>query len=178
MLKSIVIEDIIDAIEQSQSISQSTDYENVTQETLETAGKMFTYLSLCPPNTHKFYYDLFTDESPKNIILAIISMLKTTRNANKISSDKIFLNVAEKLKINNHYRNIKDLTSANCTTSCNEILNVLGRGSFKKQKNVISFLILVPDSPSKKKMLKTKYFFSICSMSHRFMPKNVLDNFC
>ena len=129
MLKSIVIEDIIDAIEQSQNISPTTDlYENVTQETFETAGKMFTYLGFCPPNTHKFYLDLFNEESTKNIMLAMISMLKTTRNANRISSEQIFLNVAEKLKINNHYRNIKDLTSANCTTSCNEILNVLGKG--------------------------------------------------
>ena len=127
MLKSIVIEDIIDAIEQSQSISPSTDYENVTQETLETAGKMFTYLSFCPSNTHKFYKDLFTEESPRNIILATISMLKTTRNANRISSGQIFLNIAEKLKINNHYRNINDLTSGYCTTNCNEILKVLGK---------------------------------------------------
>ena len=95
---------------------------------------MFTYLGFCPPDTHKFYEDLFTDESPKNIILAMISMLKTTRNANRISSEQIFLNVAEKLKINNHYRNIKDLTSGNCTTSCNEILNVLGKGSFKRMQ--------------------------------------------
>ena len=136
MLKSIVIEDIIDAIEQSQNISQTTDlYENITHETFETAGKMFTYLGFCPPNTHQFYEVLFTEESPKNIILAMISMLKTTRNANRISSEQIFLNVAEKLKINNHYRNIKDLTSANCTGSCNEILNVLGKGSLKKKIN-------------------------------------------
>ena len=128
MLKSIVIEDIIDAIEQSQNISPTTDlYENVTQETFETAGKMFTYLGFCPPDTHKFYKDLFTEESPRNIILATISMLKTTRNANRISSGQIFLNIAEKLKINNHYRNINDLTSGNCTTNCNEILKVLGK---------------------------------------------------
>ena len=134
MLKSNIIENITDAIEQSQSISFTTEYENVTQETLETAGKMFTYLGFCPPDTHKFYKDLFTEETPKNIILAMISMLKTTRNANRISSEQIFLNVAEKLKINNHYRNIKDLIYANCTTSCNEITNVLGKGSFKRIK--------------------------------------------
>ena len=127
MLKSIVIEDIIDAIEQSQNISQTTDlYENITHETFETAGKMFTYLGFCPPNTHRFYEVLFTEESPKNIILAMLSMLKTTRNADRISSRKIFLNVAEKLKIDNHYSNINDLTSANCTMNCNDILKVLG----------------------------------------------------
>ena len=75
---------------------------------------------------HKFYDDLFTEESPKNIILAMLSMLKTTRNADRISSQKIFLNVADKLKIDNHYSNINDLTSANCTTNCNDILKVLG----------------------------------------------------
>ena len=128
MLKSIVIEDIIDAIEQSQNITTTADlYENVAKETFETAGKMFTYLGFCPPDTHKFYKDLFTEESPRNIILATISMLKTTRNANRISSGQIFLNIAEKLKINNHYRNINDLTSGYCTTNCNEILKVLGK---------------------------------------------------
>ena len=127
MLRFDVIEDIIDAIEQSQNISSTTDlYENVTQETFDTAGKIFTYLGLCPPDTHKFYDDLFTEETPKNIILAMLSMLKTTRNADRISSQKIFLNVADKLKIDNHYSNINDLTSANCTMNCNDILKVLG----------------------------------------------------
>ena len=96
------------------------------------------------------------------------------QKTNRISSEQIFLNVAEKLKINNHYRNIKDLTSANCTTSCNEILNVLGKGSFKRIKCEFSHFGSWPVL----RELQRTIFFSIHSISHPFMPKNVFDNFC
>ena len=126
MLKSNFISNLTDAIEQNQNLSSSRElYGNVSQETFEIAGKIFTYLGFCPSATHELYKDLFY-ESPKEIISAMISILKTSRNADKKSAYKIFLKVAEKLKINN-YKNIKDLNDGNCTKDCNESFNVLGK---------------------------------------------------
>ena len=127
MLKVNAVRDLIDEIEKDRNINSTTElYENVTQETLETAGEMFTFLTFCPPETHAFYDDLFK-ETPKNMILAIISMLKTARNAVKESTKNIALKTFEKLKINNHYRNIEDLNIGNCTLNCNDFLNTLSK---------------------------------------------------
>ena len=87
---------------------------------------MATYLSLCPSDTHSFYDILFRSETPKNIVLAMLSMLKTTRNAGKIAAEKIVGKVAEKLKIN-HFKNIDDLINGKCTTNCTDIFEFFGK---------------------------------------------------
>ena len=127
LFKSDVIKDIIDGIEQRRNLNSTSDlYKNVTQETFDMAAKMATYLFLCPSDTHSFYDVLFRTETPKNIVLAMLSMLKTTRNAGKIAAEKIVGKVAEKLKID-HFKNIDDLINGKCTTNCTDILEIFGK---------------------------------------------------
>ena len=75
---------------------------NVTKKTLEQAAQMFTYLNYCPPHLYYFLRKIEFSETPKNILLAIISIIKTRNNAEKRSSTKIFTKIMEKLKLHNH----------------------------------------------------------------------------
>ena len=83
----------------------------VPPKTLETAAEMFTYLNYCPPNLIiSFYENLFKSASPKDIVLGIISIQKSSQNAWKESSEKIFKKTMESLKLD-WYKDIQIITS-------------------------------------------------------------------
>ena len=90
-------------------------YENISKETLETAAEMFTYLNHCPQE-HKllsFYKYLFKTASPKDIILALTSIMKTTKDLEKEKSENIFRKVMESFKLLT-YENLQIIIKGNC----------------------------------------------------------------
>ena len=111
----------------------STSFDDVSEETLETAAKMFTYLNFCPNELFSFYADLFLNASPKEIMLALRSINKASITAaHKISSTKIFDRFTSISKLT-HYKDIEKLALTgfpeNCKSkagSCNEIINLMG----------------------------------------------------
>ena len=66
-------------------------YKNLTEKNLQTGAEMFTYLNFCPPkNLIKFYKELLLLKSPKHIILAMTNIMKTRKNAEKLTATKIW----------------------------------------------------------------------------------------
>ena len=82
------------------TITSSTPKENVSAETFQTAGEIFTYLNFCPPKgLSDFLSNLIKSESPKNIALAMMSLMQTTQNAAKKSSIRIFTKTMETFQL-------------------------------------------------------------------------------
>ena len=86
---------------------------NVTKETLKIAAEMFTYLNHCPPKLISFYADLFNNGKPRYIMLALTSIIKSSQNAAKSSSLKIFSKVQEKFDLMN-YEKVRIITNGKC----------------------------------------------------------------
>ena len=84
--------------------------EEISEGTLKTAADMFTYLNFCPTKLFSFYTDLFTSATPKEIILALTSIMKSSvSEAHRRSSIKIFDKTTNILKLYN-YKDIEILT--------------------------------------------------------------------
>ena len=77
-------------------------FENITNETLENAAKMFTYLNFCPSKLLFLYKRLLKTASPREMILTMTSLLKNSQNAAKVSSTKIFIKTMEILNLRNY----------------------------------------------------------------------------
>ena len=110
--------------------NDSDFYENITEKNLQTGAEMFTYLNFCPPkNLIKFYKELLLLKSPKQIILAMTNIMKTRKNAEKLTATKIWNKIENSLKYLK-YRKIDSVTLrqmkhsyefVNCTDkSCGE----------------------------------------------------------
>ena len=69
--------------------------ENVTDETLQTAFEMFTYMNFFPPKLILLYQKLFKYESPKKILLAMTNLLRSSDSLSKQISNKIWLKIRE-----------------------------------------------------------------------------------
>ena len=86
---------------------------NVSDKILQTAADMFTYLNLCPSAGAKtlsnFLQDLFKSRSAKNILLALTSIMKSSKDAKKESSTKIFMKAMELFKLST-YSDIEVIT--------------------------------------------------------------------
>ena len=93
--------------------TSSTPIKNVSYKTLETAGEMFTYLNYCPPELELFTSYIFGNETPKNMILALIHFMKTSQNSEKESARRILLRVMEALDLHT-YENIQMVTKGKC----------------------------------------------------------------
>ena len=86
------------------------DVENITEENLEEAVAIFTYLNYCPPNILFVFENLLKTASPTEIVLSLTSILKSSQNAAKASSTKVFLKILEVLNLN-QYQSIEKLTN-------------------------------------------------------------------
>lgn len=87
---------------------------DVSNKTFNDAADVFTYLNYCPPKLLiAFYEDLIKTASSRNIILAMTSLMKTSKNAEKRSSNRIFSKIMEKLDLSN-YEIIQILTKGKC----------------------------------------------------------------
>ena len=103
---------------------------NVSVKTLKTAAYMFTYLNFCPhaPTLTTFLRDLFYSRSAKNILLALTSIMKSSRNAEKEISTKIFMKAMEIFKLST-YSDIEVITKEkkiNEFKHVNETRKILG----------------------------------------------------
>ena len=89
---------------------------NITKDTLKTAFEMFTYMNLCSGIGEKYNYptgvmyrDIFKNSSPKNIILALQSIMLKSSKSDKQNAEKIWFFVTTKLNLTNHKR-FRDFT--------------------------------------------------------------------
>ena len=89
------IKDNIDIVEEKLKLTKTTTpHKNVSNKSLKFSANIFTYLNFCP--TKDFYVLSVTkSESAKNILLALTSMMKTSQNADKRRSTKIFTKAME-----------------------------------------------------------------------------------
>ena len=62
---------------------------------------MYTYLNYCPPPILNLYKDLFKTATPKEIVLALISMMKLADNSDKTTAEKVFYKLTEISKTQN-----------------------------------------------------------------------------
>ena len=101
LLSDSYIKNNIDVVEEKLKLSVGiTPKESVSDETLQFAANLFTYLNYCPNKDFHVLLSIIKSESAKNIFLALTSMMKTSQNAGQKSSIKIFTKAMEILKLN------------------------------------------------------------------------------
>ena len=123
----------------------SVPNENVSHKSLKTAGEMFTYLNYCPNiDLEDIITDVLENGTPKDIILAFISILKASKSSIKQSIRNLLLKVMESCKLDT-YEKIQILTKGKCYTNgtfstCTSKMNFtdedirqLGKFSFELQ---------------------------------------------
>ena len=127
------IKNNIDVVEEKLKLNIERDpNKNVSDETLQFAAKLFTYLNYCPTKDFYVLSSVIKSESAKNILLALTSMMKTSQNAGKKSITKIFTKAMEIFKFS-IYKDIDEFTKKmgidnwrNDMKNSDEILEVLG----------------------------------------------------
>ena len=97
-------------LEQSQAY---TENRNVSDETLQKAAKMFTFLNHCPPKLLSFLENLFTTGRAKDMILGISNAKNTFESYVKQSSSKILIKLMETLKLK-QFEKIQIITKGKC----------------------------------------------------------------
>ena len=113
MLSDRYIKDNIDIVKENLKLKKEfSPNETVTDETLQTAAEIFTYLNYCPPKLLSFIKNLISTGTPKDIILGLTSAKMTLHNL-KESPTKVLIKVMESLGLN-HYQNIQMLTKGKC----------------------------------------------------------------
>ena len=134
LLSDSYIKDNIDVVEEK--LKQDTEINQnkiVSNETLEFAANLFTFLNYCPQkDLNHVLSSTIKSKSAKNILLALTSMMKTLQNAGKKSITKIFTKAMEIFKIS-IYKDIYKITKnirieklRNDFKHSDEILEVLG----------------------------------------------------
>ena len=91
----------------------TTPNDNVTYETLKTAGEMFIYLNYCPDRLLPLMEHILNNEKPKDIILALTSIKKYPKVSTKESSEKIMRKVLERMNLL-QYENFQIITKGKC----------------------------------------------------------------
>ena len=89
--------------EKSRSHTKQNQKRIIDQDILETSAKIFTYLNFCPPfGILSLHEDLFMKAETRNILLALISILKKSKKAKRESAVVVFKKVMEMLGFNNY----------------------------------------------------------------------------
>ena len=129
LLKSDDIKDILNNLEEKLKLKLTIPIKIIKHETLLLSAEIFIYISYCPPTKfYKFIGNLIESTFPKNILLALASIMKTSQNAAKRSSTKIFKKAMAIFKLSN-YKVIDAITKedgCNDTKSQNETVKILG----------------------------------------------------
>ena len=107
-----IIKSQVEAVEQMLEVESSElRFENMTEENLENAAKMFIHLAMCIGIHSKewfkswdlFYKDLFHEKTPPyQIILTLNRMVKlrnVKENAGKLRAKKLFKRIADHLSL-------------------------------------------------------------------------------
>ena len=112
LLTENLIQENSNYIESKIILNQNTTVQNVTIPTgiFKSAAEIFTYLNYCPPKLYFFMKGLLKTDSPTSIILALTSIIKSSRNAAKESSIEIFLKAMNDFKLNT-YEDIESLVN-------------------------------------------------------------------
>ena len=87
----------------------STPKESVSDEILDTAVKIFTYLNHCPPKIMLFMANLVKSTSTKGIILALTNVMKTSKYNEKELTTKVFFRLLKRLSLE-HYKKIQTIS--------------------------------------------------------------------
>ena len=83
--------------EELQVTKNENPSKNVTKSNLDISANIFTYISFCPSfQLLSFYRNLFDTSSTKNISLALLSILKSSLNAEKETSTEVFQKIMQK----------------------------------------------------------------------------------
>ena len=92
LLSDYYIKQNIDLVEEKLKLlnTPNTKIKDISDETLKFAANLFTYLNYFPSKDFYVFISVIKSESAKNILLALTSMVKTSQNAVKKSSTKIF----------------------------------------------------------------------------------------
>ena len=105
----------------------------VSDKILQTAANMVTYLIFCPTAKARtltiFLFDLFNFKSANNILLAMTSMMKSSKNAGQESSTRIFMKAMEIFKLGT-FRDIDVITKDRKIKNFkyyNRKINILGQ---------------------------------------------------
>ena len=91
----------------------TTPNDNVTYETLKTAGEMFIFLNYCPDRLFPLMEHILNNEKPKDIILALTSITKYPKASTKESSEKIMRKVMERINLL-QYESFQIITKGKC----------------------------------------------------------------
>ena len=107
LVDNILFENIMNVLQEKVQMNTTIEpLENVTQETLETATEMFTYLFSCPPKEIiSFYKHLLNTGTPKDIMIAMSNILRISQNAARESSYRIFIEAMTKMNLNQYGKN-------------------------------------------------------------------------
>ena len=125
LLSDSYIKGNVDILEEKLKLNTIIDRnKNVSDETLQSAAKIFSYLNHCPPKLSSFIKILITTGTPKDIILGLTSTKMTLLDKRKLF-DKVFIQVMNKFNLK-HYENIQILTKGKCYTK-NAILGNCGK---------------------------------------------------
>ena len=77
--------------------------DNVTAETYQRAGEMFTYLNHCPPDLMIVTHRVFKNESIRDIVVAMTSILTKSPKSDKEISLKIWNKLMEKINMSSNH---------------------------------------------------------------------------
>ena len=91
------------------SLKPNVSYQNK----LKTAAEMFTYLNFCPPLSLSLLRSILKYQTPRDVILGLTSIMKTSKNAEKQTSLNIFMKVMEIMKLD-HHKQIQFITTKKC----------------------------------------------------------------
>ena len=145
------IKDNIDVVEEELKLNTTYSInKDVSDETLQVAVDLFTYLNFCPTPEFRtlssIVKHLANSKSAKNILLALTSIMKTSKNAVNNSSAKIFIKAMEIFGLIN-YKDIDAITKEKGFDDLkyyNETLKVLGKKIHESNStitNVRSFIL-------------------------------------
>ena len=109
------IEETITIVEKTLQLNASLIAKKpIPAEILKNGAEMFTYLNYCPPKLYSFISHLISNGSPKEMILALITIKRKLLNAGKHSSAKILIHLLKNLGLR-QYEHIQIITKRNLT---------------------------------------------------------------
>ena len=111
----------------------STKKENVSVKILQNAGEIFTYLNFCPNKIQYFPKHLFKTGTPREMILSLTSIMKTSKNTAKKASTEIILLTLKSLGLY-HYEEIQSITKGKCFNTNNAFQNCTKTDIIKNQE--------------------------------------------
>ena len=132
----------------------STENRNVSEETIQTAAKMFTYLNHCPPKLLSFVENLVTTGRAKDMILGLSNAKITFEGYVKQSSSKILIKMMETLNLK-QFQKIQIITKGKCCNKnssynkCEKTLNstLEEKGTFIKSNVELPIPYITPTGP-------------------------------